>query len=405
MQPLPGDDELRARWQKTLGAIDPAERASAIRRFQDAEELKLLVEWVAANEDAGSESAGPAGGKVDPLRRLQQRLTLLAECAVVAAAAWTAPGAAPPVASGSKRKRATRAKKVADWVVLALGKLGGRELTVHSDLDLVLVYEGDPADSATFMAMQEMATSFERMLEEPTADGFAYHVDTRLRPEGKKGALSMPRVAFERYLLERAEIWERLAWTRYRTIAGSKKLAARVEKAVCAFVYGPWDPRIPAVMGDIRRRMERELTQPGGPHLEMKIGRGGLADIDFLVEMIQMREGAERLELRVPGTRAALDRIGSTPWIEPQELADLESAHRFLRCLELYARLDVDAGTSAVPAEAERLEVLGRRLGLEAPAGERLAETFAEITGLVRSTYEAVLARLLVATSCAQLKE
>jgi glutamate-ammonia-ligase adenylyltransferase len=279
-------------------------------------------------------------------------------------------------------------------VVLALGKLGGRELTVHSDLDLVLVYEGDPTDSATFMAMQEMATSFERMLEEPTADGFAYHVDTRLRPEGKKGALSMPRVAFERYLLERAEIWERLAWTRYRTIAGSKKLAARVEKAVCAFVYGPWEKRIPEVMSDIRRRMERELAQPGGRHLEMKIGRGGLADIDFAVEMIQIREGEKRADLRVPGTRAALDRLGSTNWIEPGELADLESGHRFLRRLELAARLDLDAGASAVPADAELLEVLGRRLGLEAPAGDRLAETFAQTTGRVRAIYEAVLTRL-----------
>jgi glutamate-ammonia-ligase adenylyltransferase len=349
---------------------------------------------VAANEEADGDVERRETGGIDPLRRLQERLTLLAECAVAAAAAWTAPAAAGSRAAGAKTKRGARAKSSADWVVLALGKLGGRELTVHSDLDLVLVYEGDPADSATFMAMQEMATSFERMLEEPTADGIAYHVDTRLRPEGKKGALSMPRVQFERYLLERAEIWERLAWTRYRTIAGSKKLAARVEKAVCAFVYGAWEKRIPKIMNDIRRRMEKELASPGGSHLEMKIGRGGLADIDFLVEMIQMKEGAQRLELRVPGTRATLDRLGSTPWIEHEELTDLESAHRFLRRLELYARLDLDASASAVPADPERLEALGRRLGFDAPAGEKLAETFASTTDRVRAIYEAVLGRL-----------
>ena len=184
-------------------------------------------------------------------------------------------------------------------MILALGKLGGRELTIHSDLDLVIVYDGRPSDSATFMAKQAMATAFERLLEEPTADGIAYHVDTRLRPEGKKGALAMPLVAFERYLRERAEIWERLAWTRFRAIAGSPSLASKVEKAVHAFVYGPWDPRIPTVMSDIRRRMERELAQPGGAHLELKIGRGGLADIDFAVQMIQIREGSTRPELRV----------------------------------------------------------------------------------------------------------
>ena len=204
----------------------------------------------------------------------------------------------------------------------------------------------------------------------------------------------MPLVAFERYLRERAEIWERLAWTRFRAIAGSPSLAKRVEEAVQAFVYGPWDPRIPAVMSDIRRRMERELAQPGGAHLELKIGRGGLADIDFAVQMIQIREGSTRAELRVRGTREALPLLAGTSWLEPQELRDLEAGYLFLRRLELFARLDVDAGVSAVPADPERLEVLGRRLELPAPAGESLSESFARTTERVRAIYDAVLARL-----------
>jgi glutamate-ammonia-ligase adenylyltransferase len=244
------------------------------------------------------------------------------------------------------------------------------------------------------MAMQGMATGFERMLEEPLASGIAYHVDTRLRPEGKKGALAMPLVAFERYLQERAEIWERLAWTRFRTIAGSRTLAKRVEKAVSSFVYGPWDSRIPTVMGDIRRRMERELQQPGGPHLEMKIGAGGLADVDFMVEMIQIRDGAKRTEARVRGTREALATLRGGSWLEPDELRDLEAGWFFLRRLELFARLDVDSGVSAIPAEAERLEALGRRLGRPAPPGESLEREFARVTERVRAIYDAVLARL-----------
>jgi glutamate-ammonia-ligase adenylyltransferase len=418
MQPRPELDELGRRWRSALGAIAPGERAAEIRRFHEVEEWKVLVDCLTGGETR--------------LAELQERLTLLAECSVAAAAQWADPasGARAPIGSsesapvagaepsnrpksakttkkspsaGESPKRVRGAKAApatvtpaidGDWVILALGKLGGRELTVHSDLDLVMVYRGDPADSTRFMAMQEMATSFERMLEEPTAAGIAYHVDTRLRPEGKKGALAMPLVAFERYLRERAEIWERLAWTRYRSIAGSTELAARVEEAICAFVYGPWDERIPTVMGDIRRRMERELAQPGGPHLEFKIGRGGLSDVDFAVEMIQMREGAVRPELRVPGTRRALALLGKAKWIEPGELDDLTRGYHFLRRLELFARLDVDAGLSAVPADAERLAVLGRRLGLEAPAGDRLAETFASVTERVREIYEAVLARL-----------
>jgi glutamine synthetase adenylyltransferase len=110
--------------------------------------------------------------------------------------------------------------------------------------------------------------------------------------------------------------------------------------------------------------------------------------------MIQIREGAERRDLRVPGTRSALDRLAGTPWIDPAELADLESSYHFLRHLELCARLDADSGASAVPAEAERMEVLGRRLGLGPPAGERLAETFARTTDRVRAIYDAVIGRL-----------
>jgi glutamate-ammonia-ligase adenylyltransferase len=383
MQPLPDLEALRARWLETLARHHPASRAAEIRRFKDAEELKILVQWIAEREASDEEPASEAAA----LRALQQRLSLLAECAVGAAAEWTAPAPAT-------KRRASASSGEPDWVILALGKLGGRELAIHSDLDLVIVYDGRPSDSATFMAKQAMATSFERMLGESTADGIAYHVDTRLRPEGKKGALAMPLVAFERYLRERAEIWERLAWTRFRAIAGSASLANRVEEAVHAFVYGPWDPRIPTVMSDIRRRMERELAQPGGAHLELKIGRGGLADVDFAVQMIQIRDGATRAELRVRGTREALASLAGISWLEPQELRELKAAYLFLRRLELFARLDVDAGVSAVPAEQERLEVLGRRLALPAPAGESLAKSFAATTERVRAVYDAVLERL-----------
>jgi glutamate-ammonia-ligase adenylyltransferase len=155
--------------------------------------------------------------------------------------------------------------------------------------------------------------------------------------------------------------------------------------------------RIVPVMTDSRRRMERELQQPGGRHLELKVGRGGLADVDFAVQMIQIRDGAEHAGLRVPGTRAALGRLRGHPVssrLTPAELDDLESGYLFLRRLELYTRLDLDAGASAVPPEPARLEVLGRRLGLPAPAGESLEREFARVTARVREIHDAVLARL-----------
>jgi glutamate-ammonia-ligase adenylyltransferase len=408
-EPLPDREGLRARWRDALARLEPAERAREVRRFKSVEELKLLIEWVARGGPGagdGSDQGRPAGEPREaPLFALHDRLSLLAECSVEAAAgwAWSGSSSAEP-----------------DWVILALGKLGGRELTVHSDLDLVVVYDGDPGDSTTFMARQELVAAFERLLEEPTADGVAYAVDTRLRPEGKKGALAMPFVAFERYLRERAEIWERLAWTRGRSIAGSPALAARVEAALRDFVYGPWDGRIAGVMADIRRRMERELTQAGGRHLEFKVGRGGLADLDFALQMIQIREGATREELRVTGTRDLLARLGapSSPaakpargkargagrksapaaarrrFLETAELAELAEAHVFLRRLELFSRMDLDSNLSAQPTSPDRLEAVAKRMGFAAPAGEGLVATYERITARVREVYESVLARL-----------
>jgi glutamate-ammonia-ligase adenylyltransferase len=328
---------------------------------------------------AGAGSTAERAG-VESLRPINQRLSLLAECCVEAAAAWSA----PPAPKGRRP----------DWAIFALGKLGSRELTVHSDLDLVVVYDGDPRDSATFMARQDLVAAIQRMLEEPTADGVAYRVDTRLRPEGKKGALAMPVVAFERYLGERAEIWERMAWTRGRWIAGSRAVGEHVDAAVRQFVYGEWDERIPTVMADIRRRMERELVQSGARHLEYKIGCGGLADIDFVLQMIQIRAGAADAELRVSGTREALGRLRGTPWLVDGELDDLERAYAFLRRLELYARMDVDANVGALATAPEQLRVVGKRMGLPDPAGESLLEEFGRVTARVRGIYETVLARL-----------
>jgi glutamate-ammonia-ligase adenylyltransferase len=374
---LPAQKRIRAHYRALLEGVAAGERAAGIRRFKAVEELKTLADWVARG--GPEETEGHAA-----LDELHRRLSLVAESAVGAAARWAwSPGG-----------RTRRGARQPEWTILALGKLGGQELTVHSDLDLVVVYDGDPADSATFMAHQELVAAFERLLEEPTADGVAYQVDTRLRPEGRKGALAMPFVAFERYFLERAEIWERLAWTRCRSIAGAPGLGARVVDAAHRFVYAGWDDRIPAAMADIRRRMERELAQPGGPHLELKVGRGGLADIDFALQMIQIREGAAREELRVPGTRELLSRLAGTVYLDRAERAELGGAYAFLRRLELFARMDVDGNLNAVPVEPERLEVLGKRMGLAAPAGESLVSAYERITARVRVLYDAVLERL-----------
>ncbi len=359
---LPSLDHLRARYKSALARVDPDERRNQIRRFKAIEEFKILV-------DAVSDGS---------LTDLQQRLSLLADICVEHAAHWST----PPDHSR------------AEWAIVALGKLGGRELTVHSDLDLVVIYRGDPSDGRTFLGLQRFVEELERCLEEPTDEGVAYHIDTRLRPEGKKGALAMPLDNFLRYLDSRAEIWERLAWTRCRILAGSEKLGREVETAVQKFVYGPWDPRVPKYMRDIRRRMERELGGRSGRQLEFKIGRGGLADIDFMLQMVQIHEGRSRPDFRLAGTRQLLEQLPDSPFLSAAEAGQLRRAYGFLRSVETFARIDADTNLSAVPADPDILDALGRRLQLGEPPGESLRKTYEGETDIVRAIYESVISRL-----------
>ena len=336
---------------------------NCVRRFKAIEEFKLLVAWL-------------GGGA---LETLEERLSILADCIVDATARWHAD--ADPA-----------------WAIVALGKLGGRELTVHSDLDLVVVYEGDPADSATFLRFQSFVEAMHAFLEQPTSEGIAYRIDTRLRPEGKKGALAIPLAAFREYLHTRAETWERLAWTRSRVLAGAASIVGEIRDVVARFVYGPWDPGAPRAVHDVRLRMERELAHETPRRVDFKVGRGGLADIDFALELVQIREGARKAGFRVAGTRALLAALPPSEYLTADEADWLGAASRFLRRLEAFARMDADSSVTGITTESTALDPLGIRMGFEAAApgtpGVRLLGEYRATTEAVRSVFRRILERL-----------
>jgi glutamate-ammonia-ligase adenylyltransferase len=346
-------------WREDL---DRETRMNQVRRLKNLEEFKMVFEWL-------------AGGNLD---LLQEKLSLLAELCVERAARWHAP-------QDVERK---------SWAIMALGKLGGIELAVHSDLDLVVFYDGDPEDGRTFEHYQAFVTAMTTFLDQPTSEGSVYHVDTRLRPEGRKGALAMPVSMFQRYLDTRAEIWERLAWTRCRPLAAPDEMAGRIQDLVTGFVYGPWNSKIPVTMRDVRARMERELAHEDGGRFDFKVG---LADIDFMLQMIQIREGFQRPEFRIPGTRRLLLSLPDTEYLMPAEADRLRGAHRFLRSLELMARMDTDTNLSWIRNDAATVAPLAVRMGFARPsAGETLLEAYRETTVGVRELYLRVLDRISV---------
>ena len=356
-------DEVAANGSDLASRFDPFRRVKAI------EEFKVLAEWLNGRR----------------LNLLNDRLSLVADCAVRAAARAVAQEH-PPVPDA--------ADPDAGWTVFALGKLGSRELTVHSDLDLVFVYDGETTDAGRFQAHQKFVRGIYDLLSRKTAAGSAYEMDTRLRPEGKMGALAIPFPAFQRYLRERAEIWERMAWTRCRAVGGDSALGARVHEAVNDFVYGPWAEDIPSYARHVRSRIERELAREAeSAHLDLKRGHGGLADIDFLLQVLQIREGAANPGFRVAGTRWLLETLPETDRLRPAEADTLRGAYWFLRELETVLRIHTDTGGGAITPDADAVDPLARRLR-EPLSGAELLERYRDVTGRVRAIYEAGLDRL-----------
>jgi glutamate-ammonia-ligase adenylyltransferase len=358
-------DALRRSFESSLARMERlpmAGRSTHLRRFKRSEEFKIIVGWLAT-------------GSLDDLC---DRLSLLADYSVAQAARWHAPAGLDAAA--------------ASWAVVALGKLGGEELTVHSDLDLVFVYEDemDPSDAdARWQSFVERTQSF---LAAPTEEGIAYRIDTRLRPEGTKGPLAIPVDALARYFEERAEPWERLAWTRAQVLVGSRELSKRLRGMVEAFVYGPWQSGIPQYMHHIRMRMERELAKDASK-LDVKVGAGGLTDIDFVIELVQIREGHRDPAFRIAGSRRLLAKLPRTPLLTEDESRRLLEAYRFLRTVETLVRLEADSNVSRISTDPIVMNPVGTRMGFGAAPGGRLLARYREVTERVRAIYRAVLER------------
>ena len=348
-------------------------RFDPFRRVKAIEEFKVLVEWLTLRD----------------LGHLNEKLSLVADCAIQAAARAVRTSSAVATSTSSPATGPD-----GDWAVFALGKLGSSELTVHSDLDLVFIYDGDPSDSRRFEQHQKLVRATHDLLSKRTAAGSAYEIDTRLRPDGKMGALAIPLVAFERYLHNRAAIWERMAWTRARFVGGDEALGGQAQEVVDGFVYGDWSPDIPGYARHVRGRIETELAKESSrQHFDLKRGKGGLADIDFLLQVLQLREGHAREPFRVRGSRRLLADLPETSFLTAGDVTVLQDAYTFLRELETVLRIETDTGTNVISTDPGALDPLARRL--RSPmSGPELLDRYRTTTEQVRQVYTTAMTRL-----------
>lgn len=255
-------------------------------------------------------------------------------------------------------------------VVLGMGKLGGEELNFSSDIDLIYVYATDDGAAGTltlheyYARLSQMVT---RALGENTEDGIVFRVDLRLRPEGRSGAICNSLAACERYYETFGRTWERQALLRARPSAGDKALGARFLRTLEPFVY----PRSlhPDTVDEVLslRRLFKARAGDGG--FDVKLGQGGIRDVEMVAQVLQLLHAGKRRELRERSTLPALAKLTLAGLLSGREERTLADAYRFLRRVEHRVQVEQGSQTHSLPADPAGLDRIARRLGY--PNGER----------------------------------
>lgn len=276
-----------------------------------------------------------------------------------------------PAADEERAALAGREGEPAEMVILALGKLGGREPNYHSDLDLVFLFEAEGPTVHSRRSRRAISTSNSHFFSElgqriiSVANrlgphGRLYEVDARLRPTGSGGQLAVTIRALREYFDSGAgQLWERLAMCKARVVYGVGPAARRAEEAVARAAYGqPWRPQHVDAVREMRRRLE-ETASPRN----LKRGVGGTVDVEFLVQTLQLRYGVDDESVRTPGTLDAIDALHAAGRLGEADAQPLRDGYRLLRSVESRIRLMNAAGRHEYPSEPLEAEKLAFLLG------------------------------------------
>src|SRR5437016_1117358 len=285
-------------------------------------------------------------------------------------------------------------KRDATMVVIALGKLGGRELGYHSDLDLLFLYSqpGEHAGNHEYFA--KVAQKLISHLTLPLREGTLYRIDTRLRPSGSAGPLVVSFDALATYHAREARLWERQALLRARAVAGDEALFQRASREVLEpSLFRKLDPKEASrELLAMRERMEREIAGESGGLYNSKLGRGGLVDVEFAAQFLQLAHGAREPSVRSANTSQALALLLKHGHLGPQDHAALARGYRFLRRLESRLRIVRDRSVDRIPESGPELLRLARRMGYSGPrAGEELLADYQRTATQVRGAFLRVL--------------
>jgi glutamate-ammonia-ligase adenylyltransferase len=337
---------------------------ASLRRFKRRETLRIAYGDIVRNLPVATVA-----------RQISYLADAIVEAALDFAQRYLAEQYGKPLRSNGERSR---------FVVLGLGKLGGVELNYSSDIDLICLYEEDGQTDARRVVsnheyFERLAKELIRLLTEPTDLGAAYRVDLRLRPEGSRGPLTLSFENTLSYYDVKGRTWERQAFVKARPIAGNldlgRELLARLE---------PWIYRKYLSLADItgikslKRRIEQRVEREGGDLRNVKTGQGGIRDIEFVIQFLQLLNGGALPEVRTGNTLDAIARLEQAQCLTPDERAKLEDNYSFLRKLEHRLQIMFDLKTHLLPSDREELAKLAVRMGYADTRNATALQSFKE---------------------------
>ena len=316
------------------GGDDEAHFMDALRRLRRRELLRI----------AWRDLTGAAA-----LAEVLAELSDLADAAVTAAVAFASRSLLPRY--GQPR---SAAGDLQELVVLAMGKLGGRELNFSSDIDLVLLYpESGETDGRRPIENEDYFTrlgqALVRLLNARTAEGFVFRVDLRLRPFGDSGPLVVNFDAFEEYLQKHGRDWERYAYVKARAVTGVAAYRGLYDEAVRPFVYRRYlDFGVFESLRGMKDMIAREVSRRDLQQ-DIKLGPGGIREIEFIVQAQQLIRGGSEPSLQSPSLLSVLPRLQGAKLLAAAAVADLQDAYEFLRRVENRLQMVADQQTHALP--------------------------------------------------------
>ncbi len=290
------------------------------------------------------------------------------------------------------------------FAVLGLGKLGGQELNYSSDVDLMFVYddEGDvykepPKESESPRAVMsnhqffgKLAEAFSAEISRTTGDGFLFRVDLRLRPEGDAGPLVRSLESYENYYAQWGETWERMMLIKARHVAGDKVLAAEFVEMVQPFRFPhSITERVLHEVTVVKDRIEREVVGEDELERNVKLGRGGIREIEFIVQSQQVLHAGRSPFLQIPQTLPCLDKLTQYHLLADDEARQLADGYRFLRDVEHRLQMENNLQTHTLPTEQKARLRLARLMDLK--SWEIFQSVLQTHTGNVRRIYDRLL--------------